>query len=35
MLQWASTDNFNPLVPKAHSYECQNLIFCWQIMAVS
>ena len=27
MLQAASTDLFNPLVPKAHNSECQNLLF--------
>ena len=26
MLQAASTDLFNPLVPKAHYSECQNLL---------
>ena len=25
MLQAANTDIFNPLVPKAHNSECQNL----------
>ena len=25
MLQGANTDLFNPLVPKAHNSECQNL----------
>ena len=27
MLQAANTDLFNPLVPKTHNSECQNLIF--------
>ena len=27
MLQAASTGLFNPIVPKAHNCECQNLIF--------
>ena len=27
MLQAANTDLFNPLVPKAHNSECQNLLF--------
>ena len=27
MLQGANTDIFNPLVPKAHSDECQNIRF--------
>ena len=27
MLQGASTDFFNPLVPEAHNSECQNLLF--------
>ena len=26
MLQVANTDLFNPLVPKAHNCECQNLL---------
>ena len=26
MLQGASTDLFNPLVPKAHNNECQNIL---------
>ena len=30
MLQSAKTDLFNPLVPKAHNSECQNLIFLIQ-----
>ena len=34
MLQAANTDLFNPLVPKAHNIECQNLPFPLQIMAV-
>ena len=32
MLQAASTDLFNPSVPKAHDNECQNLLFPLQIM---
>ena len=31
MLQVATTDNFNPLVPKADNSECQNLSFSLQI----
>ena len=31
MLQGGSTDLFNPLVPKAHNSECQNLPFPLQI----
>ena len=31
MLQGANTDLFNPLVPKAHKSECQNLLFPLQI----
>ena len=31
MLQAADTELFNPLVPKAHNSECQNLLFQWQI----
>ena len=31
MLQGASIDLFNPLVPEAHNSECQNLLFPWQI----
>ena len=31
MLQAANTDLFNPLVPKAHNSECQNIIFPLQI----
>ena len=27
MLQAANTDHFNPLIPKAHNSECQNLLF--------
>ena len=34
MLQGASTDLFNPLVPKAHNSECQNIIFLLQIKPV-
>ena len=31
MLQAANNDIFNPLVPKAHNKECQNLLFPLQI----
>ena len=31
MLQSASSDLFNPLVPKAHNSECQNILFHLQI----
>ena len=31
MLQAANTDLFNPLVPKAHNSECENLLFPLQI----
>ena len=34
MLQAASTDLFNPLVPKSHDSECQNLLFPLQINPV-
>ena len=34
MLQAANTDLFNPLVPKAHNSEYQNLLFPLQIKAV-
>ena len=34
MLQAAKTDLFNPLVPKAHNSECQNLLFLFQIKPV-
>ena len=34
MLQAANTDLFNPLVPKAHNSECQNLQFLLQIKPV-
>ena len=34
MLQVANTDIFNPLVPKPHNNECQNLLFPWQIKPV-
>ena len=34
MLQEASTDLFNLLVPKAHNSECQNLLFPLQIKPV-
>ena len=32
MLQVASTDNFNPTVPKAHNRVCLNLPFPLQII---
>ena len=31
MLQAANTDLFNPLVPKVHNNECQNILFPLQI----
>ena len=34
MLQRANTELFNPLVPKAHNGECQNLLLPLQIMPV-
>ena len=34
MLQATSTDNLNPLVPKAQDSECQNLPFLLQIRPV-
>ena len=34
MLQPANTDLFNPLDPKAHNSECQNLLFPLQIKPV-
>ena len=34
MLQEANTDHFNPLVPKAHNSEWQNLLSPLQIMPV-
>ena len=34
MLQGANTDQFNPLVPKAHNSEHQNLLFPLQIKPV-
>ena len=34
MLQEANIDLFNPLVPKAHISECQNLLFPLQIKPV-
>ena len=34
MLQAANTDLFNPLFPKAHDSECQNLLLPLQIKAV-
>ena len=34
MLQRANTNLFNPLVPKAHNNECQNLLFPLQIKSV-
>ena len=35
MLQAANIDLFNPLVPKAHNSECQNLPFPLQIKPVN
>ena len=35
MLQAANTDLFNPLFPKAHNNECQNLQFPLQIKPLS
>ena len=35
MLQGASTDLFNPLVPKGHNSECQNLLIPLQIKPVN
>ena len=34
MQQAPNTDLFNPLVPKAHNSECQNLLFPVQIKPV-
>ena len=34
MLQSANTDLLNPLVPEAHTSECQNLLFPLQIKLV-
>ena len=34
MLQGANSDLFNPVVPKAHNSECQNLLFSLQIKPV-
>ena len=34
MLQAANTDIFNPLVPKAHNTECENLHLPLQIKPV-
>ena len=34
MLQAANTDLFNPLLPKAHNSECQNIIFPFEIKPV-
>ena len=34
MLQGANTKHFNPLAPKAHNSECQNLLFPLQIKPV-
>ena len=31
MLQAANTDHFNPLVPKSHNSECQNLPFLYKL----
>ena len=33
MLQPANTDLFNPLVPKAHNSECQNILSLLQILS--
>ena len=35
MLEAANTDIFNPLFPKAHNSECQNLPFPSQINPIS
>ena len=35
MLQGANIDLFNPLVPKAHNSDCQNILFPLQIKPVS
>ena len=35
MLQEPNTDLFNPLVPKAHNRECQNLPFPLKIKPVN
>ena len=34
MLQVASTDHFNPLVPKTHNSGCQNVLFPLQTKQV-
>ena len=34
MLQAANTDHLNPLVPKAHNSECQNLLFPLQVKPI-
>ena len=34
MLQGANTDLFNPLVPKVHNSECQNMLFPLRIKPV-
>ena len=34
MLQAANTDFYNPLGPKVHNSECQNLLFSLQIKPV-
>ena len=34
MLQAANIDLFEPLVPKAHNNECQNILFPLQIKVV-
>ena len=34
MLQGANTDPFNPLIPKVHNSECQNLLYPLQIKPV-
>ena len=31
MLPTANTELFNPILPKAHNSECQNLLFLLQI----
>ena len=35
MLQVADTDLFNPLVPKAHKSECQNLPLVFRLQATT
>ena len=34
MLQGANIDHFNPLIPKAHNSDSQNLLFQLQIKPV-